>query len=135
MSKDDDTKSLIELMGKAIEEYYRLPDGSGVMSGSYPLSEDHWMYSKSENPPMPFRMGTNHPKHNEVAEKIREAAKYAVRSATMSGMDMDFDPDALCQNMIVGMLGHWTPDGTSGDDEYRHPCEPSPLPELFPWPK
>jgi hypothetical protein len=52
----------------------------------------------------------------EFAAKIREAGRYAVRSATMNGKDMDFDPDALVQNLVVGMLGYWTNDGLSSDD-------------------
>ncbi len=31
--------------------------------------------------------------------------------ATMKGKEQDFDPDALIQNLIVGMLGYHTPTG------------------------
>ena len=51
----------------------------------------------------------------EFAAKIREAGKYAVRCATMNGKEMDFDPDALIQNLLVGMLGYCTEDGLSSD--------------------
>ena len=57
----------------------------------------------------------------EMAEKIREAGKYAVRSATMQGKEMDFDPDALLQNLVVGFLGYWTEDGLSGCDDWANP--------------
>ena len=39
----------------------------------------------------------------------------------MSGLDDDFDPDALVQNMVVGMLGYWTYDGFSHLDEFDKP--------------
>jgi hypothetical protein len=46
------------------------------------------------------------------------AGKYAVRSATLKGTVMDFDPDALIQNLIVGFLGYYTKDGL-----WTHPVE------------
>ena len=59
---------------------------------------------------------------------IREAARYAVKGATMNGEAMDFDPDAMVQNFIVGMLGYHTPDALS-DDEWANPqIVPPPYP-------
>lgn len=52
----------------------------------------------------------------EFAEKIKIAGRYAVRCATMNGKEMDFDPDALIQNLLVGMLGYWTDTGLSSDE-------------------
>lgn len=109
-----------------IDEVGRLPDGSGFATISWPLRPDHWIYGKDDKkvpgydftynaPPMPFRMGFNDPRRNEWAEKIRAAGRYAVRSATMDGKESDFDPDALVQNLVVGMLGYWTEDGLSAD--------------------
>lgn len=57
----------------------------------------------------------------ELADRIREAGKYAVRSATMNGKEMDFDPDALLQNLVVGFLGYWTDDGLDHDDDWANP--------------
>ena len=54
---------------------------------------------------MPLRMGTDNPERQAMNQKVWAAAKYAVRSATMNGKEPDFDPDALCQNMVVGLLG------------------------------
>lgn len=51
----------------------------------------------------------------EFADKIRAAGRYAVRCATMNGKEMDFDPDALVQNLITGMLGYHTNTGLSED--------------------
>jgi hypothetical protein len=92
----------------------RLPDGSGVFTASMPLPKDHWLYAEGSNePPMPMQVGLG-PKRNELAGQIREAAKYAIRASTMNGEEKDFDPDAIVQNMVVGLLGYWTENGRSG---------------------
>ena len=89
----------------------RLPDGSGAFVASWPLPKTHWIYTKeSDVRPAPMRIGIG-PKRSELAAQIREVARYAIRGATMSGTEMDFDPDALVQNMVVGLLGKWTEDG------------------------
>ena len=89
----------------------RLPDGSGAFVMSWPLPKDHWLYADHDNePPMPMRVGVG-PERDALAAQVRAAARYAVRGATMNGKAMDFDPDALVQNMVVGLLGYWTPDG------------------------
>ena len=92
----------------------RLPDGSAFFVGSLPLPRRHWIYAKGHNePPMPMRVGFG-PKRNELMEQVRAAAKYAIRASTMNGKEMDFDPDAMVHNMIIGLLGYWTHDGTRG---------------------
>ena len=94
-----------------------LSDGSAVFYGSFPLPKGHWLYKKKENkPPMRFRLGTDHPEHDAWERSIREAARFAVRSATMNGTDNDFDPDAMVQMFIIGMIGYYTPDGRSSED-------------------
>lgn len=95
------------------DEVYRLPDGTVLSIMSGPLPKGHWIYEEADEPPMPFKMGTDDPRREEWTEKIRAAGRYAVRGATMSGKESDFDPDALLQNLIVGMLGYNTPDGDS----------------------
>lgn len=97
-------------MGK---KYTLLPDGSAFGIMSLPLPKDHWIYKETGEPPMPFRMGTSDSQRKEWVEKIREAGQWAVKASTMSGKEMDFDPDAMLQNLIVGMLGYWTEDGQS----------------------
>lgn len=57
---------------------------------------------------------------DDFAERIRDAGRYAVKCATMNGTEMDFDPDALLQNLVVGMLGYWTDNGLT-DDEWANP--------------
>jgi hypothetical protein len=55
---------------------------------------------------------------------IRAAGKYAVRCATINGSEMDFDPDALLQNLVIGFLGYWTETGFTGDPEDSKWCDP-----------
>lgn len=68
-------------------------------------------------PPHPQDVAMN---KQVFADKIREAGKYAIRCATMNGKDMDFDPDALLQNLVTGFLGYHTENGLS-DDEWANP--------------
>lgn len=107
--------SMEEIKNAKTDWAVRLPDGSGAATMSFPLPKDHWLTQPGYNePPMPFRIGTDDPARREWVEKIRLAAKYAVRAATMNGALDDFDPDALVQNMVVGMVGYFTVDGLSG---------------------
>jgi hypothetical protein len=66
--------------------------------------------TKSSNKPFnmidPIRMAKK-----DFAERIRDAGRYAIRASTMHGAEMDFDPDAMLQNLVVGMLGLNTEDG------------------------
>lgn len=60
----------------------------------------------------------------QFEKAIRAAGKYAVRCATMNGSVTDFDPDALLQNLVVGMLGYWTETGLTGYPEDSAWCDP-----------
>jgi hypothetical protein len=105
-----------------------LPDGSAFAVASFPLPKGHWLYAGHTNvPPMPWRIGEGGTR-SEMADKVRAAARYAVRSATLNGKDLGFDPDALVQNMVVGMLGYWTHDGTT-EDKWAMPDPVPPLVE------
>jgi len=101
-----------------IEEIGLLPDDSGFACVSFPLPKKHWLYQTDSacgycgEPPAPMRMGIG-PERSKMAEMLTEAGKYAVRASTRCGKDDDFDPDALIQNLIVGMLGYETEDGYS----------------------
>lgn len=100
-----------------------LPDGTGSATLSLPLPADHWLTKPGyDEPPMGFRKGTDDPERAEWAEKIRAAGRYAMRGATMNGTEDDIDPDALVQNLIVGMLGYFTPDGLSHVGELEAPA-------------
>lgn len=121
-------EQIAEASGGKITDAGALPDGSGYAVISIPLSKDHWIYGgePGEPPPAPFRVGVGDKviircgdsefeqlTRGQLADRIRSAGRYAVRAATTRGTDMDFDPDALLQNLIVGMLGYWTEDGYS----------------------
>lgn len=111
-------RKLIEDMGGNVEEVSGpLPDGSGFMIGSFPLSKDHWLYADPQFnvPPMPFMMGKNHPERERMEKALLAAGRYAIRCATMNGKDNDFDPDALIQSLVVGMVGYHTDSGLSSD--------------------
>ncbi len=126
-------QELIEMLGADVKDGGRLPDGSGFAVLSLPLPKDHWIYAKEADgfgspPPMPFRMGTADPRRQQFNEMVRSAAQYAIKAATMHGAEMDFDPDAMVQNFVVGMLGYHTADGLSGESFGN----PAPVPPAYP---
>jgi len=129
MTHPRQVKHLIESIGGTVEEMHALPDGSGFATASLPLPGDHWLTRKGNNlaPPMPLRLGTDHPEHKRMVQAIWAAAKYALRASTANGKE-DYDPDAVCQNMVVGLIGYHTSDGLSQLDDWSNP---SPVPPLF----
>lgn len=91
-----------------MSDYIELPDGSGVSTMSFPLKRDHWIYQQGQyDPPAGMRTFTDDPMREGMEEAIRAGAEWAIRGTTMSGKDMDFDPDAMVQNLIVGLLGYY----------------------------
>lgn len=91
-----------------------LPDGSAFAVVSLPLPDRHWLYAEHENiPPMGVRTGTDDPRRRGLEAAIRAAVRYGYRCASMNGKATNIDPDALVQNVIVGLLGYHTPDGSS----------------------
>lgn len=60
---------------------------------------------------MLHRVGTDDPARVALVKAVREGVKYGLQSAGC-GEDDDWDPDAVVQNAIVGVLGYFTPDGT-----------------------
>jgi hypothetical protein len=133
MSHREIESGIMQAGGKIEMTSGELPDGSGFMIASFPLGKDHWIYEAAHDgftkpPPMPFRMGYDDPRREQFNEWVRAAARYAVQASTMRGESTDFDPDAMVQNFIVGMLGYHTPDGLS-----RAPLDdPDPIPPLYP---
>lgn len=128
-------QEMADAVGGKITEMGELPDGSGFAMMSMPLPKDHWSTVNPEAsnvPSMPLRVGENGTiniiredgsgRHvirltrREFAELLHEAGKYAYRCATMNGREPDLDPDALLQNLVVGLLGYWTADGLSSDE-------------------
>lgn len=116
MTTREQVTELIEQSGGTVQEIGGpLPDGSGYATASFPLPPTHWLFEDKENvPPMSLRVGVG-AERSVLAAQIREAARYAIRASTRNGKETDFDPDALVQNMIVGLLGYWTADGLRSD--------------------
>lgn len=109
---EENVKEIAEMVGGKIEEMQRLPDGSGFAIMSMPLPKDHWLTKEGfDEPPAPFRMGTDNSEREEWVQKIRIAAKYAIRASTSNGTIDDFDPDAMVKNFVIGMVGYYTSDG------------------------
>lgn len=116
-------------VGGKIEEVGALPDGSGFATMSMPLPKDHWLTAAGFNvPPMPLRMGIDHPERKAWEARLWAAGRYAVRCATMNGQEQDFDPDALVQSLVTGMLGYFTVDGLSS----KYFANPKPVPPEWP---
>jgi hypothetical protein len=92
--------------GMIVSDVVELADGSGFFTATYPLPDDHWVFGHENNdePPAPFRDYTNTSRH-QFAEKLRLAARYAIRAATGHGRDSDFDPDAMVSYFVTGALG------------------------------
>lgn len=127
-------KDMIESAGGKVHcESGPLSDGSGFMTASFPLPLGHWIYQSDKDgfappPPMPFRMGGDDERRQKFNDMVRSAARYAIQVSTMRGQEMDFDPDAMVQNFVVGMLGYHTADGLSGESWGN----PNPVPEPYP---
>ncbi len=99
---DDDDYVAVE----GADGMIRLPDGSGAFVASFPLPKTHWIFVEGRSePPMPFMIDSW--KRNQYADQIKAAARHAIRASTMNGREMDFDPDAMVQNMIVALIGPW----------------------------
>ena len=127
MPNPDDVKAMIESAGGTVDpnSLLLIPDGDGVhgcFTASFPLPKDHWLTAEGFNePPMGLRCGTaesivihgQHWNRNQLADAVKAAGRYAVRASTMNGKDDDFDPDAMVQNFICGLLGYYTPNGLS----------------------
>lgn len=122
-------QQIADAVGATIKHVEHRNDGSGSAILSTPLPSNHWLTQPGYNvPPMPFRRGTDDPSRKEWVDKIWAAGRYAVRCATMNGTEDDFDPDALVQNLVIGMLGYFTPNGLSHDSD-ANPENPVPVQE------
>ena len=133
-------EQLASEIGGTIKSCHRLPDGSAFATISMPLPPGHWSQpedGKYGPPPMPFRMGADDERRGAFAEAIRAVGQYAYLASTMGGRETDMDPDALLQNLVVGFLGYWTPDGTKVTGAYPEDAkwaDPNPMPPIYPGP-
>lgn len=133
MTNPTEVQNMIESAGGKVTDGAVFPDGHAFMTASFPLPKEHWIYKVEADgfaaaPPMPFRMGESDPRRQAFENMVRAAAEYAVKASTRNGKDEDFDPDAMVQNMVVGMLGYHTADGLSGETWGN----PDPVPGLYP---
>ena len=87
-------------------EVTKLPDGSAFAVVSMPLPETHWIYEETGEPPAPWNDAPPTARR-EIQADIQAALRYAIKGATMNGRETDFDPDALVQNMMVGLFGYY----------------------------
>lgn len=107
-----------DIGGKFDDDILYLLDGSGCACLSLPLPNDHWLLQPGfDVPPIPFRLGNDHPLRKILENILRDVGKYAARASTCNGTNMDLDPDALVKNFIIGMIGYYTPTGLSIDHE------------------
>lgn len=83
------------------------------MGGKLDSVSDHWLTrdDRAEEPPMPFRRGVDEPDRAEWVEKLREAARWAIKASTDNGKIDDFDPDCMVTNFVIACVGFWTEDG------------------------
>ena len=112
-------KKLAKDLDGKISEWGILPDGTGFAVMDLPLPKDHWIYQEvngDTDPPAPMRMGVENPLRKPLEKALESAAKYAVKMSTVRGQIIDFDPDAMVRNFIVGMLGYYTGTGFSDLD-------------------
>lgn len=136
MSDEFNIQKFAQMIDGKIEEVVITPDGTGFATMSFPLPKDHWIYKDDSFnvPPMALRMYSNEVININLSNRnislskeafskvITEAGKYAVRCATMNGKEMDFDPDALLQNLVTAFVGYHTETGLSSD-EWANPKE------------
>lgn len=100
----------IHLLGAPLSdrrEVTVLPDGSACDVIVLPLPENHWMYEPIGECPYPTlgESGDALGIRRALTERIRTAGRYAIKAATSSGKEMDFDPDALLQNFVLALMG------------------------------
>ena len=75
---------------------------------------------------MPFRMGTDDTRREVFEAAIWDAMKTALRWSTLNGTET-WDPDAICQNLVVCLLGYNSPDGLGFEDWH----DPARVPPVF----
>lgn len=91
------------------DKAFALPDGSGFMTGSFPLPKEHWLYQPNDYSNVDESTLGVIPRSylDENQSAIDEAIKTAIRGTTMSGKEMDFDPDAMLQNIKYHLFGSY----------------------------
>lgn len=89
------------------------------------LPENHWLFSNPEyrTPPMGLRVGQVVPGDSRyravLSRHVVNAARYALRDATRNGTSRDIDPDALVQQIVIGLFGYHTDQGLSAEPTHN----------------
>jgi len=84
-------------MKRVIEETVTiLPDDSSFFVTKMPLPKDHWLYSPRDSSYISITL------HRD---DVRNAVRLALKRVTKDGKDMDFDPDALVQEVQFLLCG------------------------------
>jgi len=83
----------------------KTPDGFSAVV-SFPLSKDHWIFKEHGEPPALLQTDSIEIRM-QLESIFKEAVKYAVQASTMSGKDMDFDPDAMIKNFMIALFGYY----------------------------
>jgi hypothetical protein len=94
-----------ELKKPKIVDAIKTPDGFSAVV-SFPLPENHWIYEEHGKPPATLHIDSLDIRM-ELESIFKDAVKYAVQASTMSGKDMDFDPDAMIQNFMIALFGYY----------------------------
>ena len=102
MTAEDAAKQIAEMTGGKLGEVMDYGNGEGGCVISFPLPKDHWIFSQVDNtlPVQPQEWTVP-----LMREYTRAAARYAIRASIPSGVDPDFDPDAMVQNFERAMAG------------------------------
>ena len=113
-------RDIITSSGGTVQNVTKLTDQDGMFVASWPLPKDHWLYTESDNePPMGMLMGTNDPQRAELQKHVVAAVRYAYKVNTRNGTDLDLDPDSLVNDVVIGLMGWYTPDGTNNTSDLQ----------------
>jgi hypothetical protein len=77
------------------------------------MEPNHWVMRQGQNiPPTPPAITVAFPEGDRITlaravthKELRTAARFAIRAATNNGTILDFDPDALIQNLEIALFG------------------------------
>lgn len=100
--------------------------GPDYLTASYPLPDDHWIYSDTvcRNPPERSGEVTLFDTQTwceltpaEAHAYVTDAIKYGLKGASLNGHAFsDMDPDAVVQNITYALLGPRKPTSVTTDE-------------------
>jgi len=130
---------LADMTGGTIHECVNdLGDGSGFATMSFPLPEDHWLYTTDKygftpNPEYRLLVGGHYKTRRYLEDQMLPGVQHGIKAATSNGRLEDFDPDALAKNVLIANFGVYTETGLSGSEgNYKpDPEEPGSLQDVL----